>query len=129
MSIYENAKKLRNKVVDLCNNAKNEYTYNNIEDNRHNPKKFWNNIQKLWGDASNLSSKNNQILLSDPVTGKNCKSTDSADVFNEFFCNIASKIQSNIQALTATESNAIKSAQATNSKKLNHKIPFRQVCI
>lgn len=35
---WAKAKKLRNKVVDLCNSAKNEHIKNNLRDNKYNPK-------------------------------------------------------------------------------------------
>lgn len=30
--------KKRNRVADICNSAKKEYTLNNLQDNKHNPK-------------------------------------------------------------------------------------------
>lgn len=35
---WEKAKKLRNKVVDMCTNAKNDHTRENLHKNKHNPK-------------------------------------------------------------------------------------------
>lgn len=41
------------------------YTLNNLQDNRLNPSKFWNNLLKLWGDR-NSSQRNPRVLYSRP---------------------------------------------------------------
>lgn len=79
---WESAKELCNKVVHLCIMQKNEFTYSNIEENRHNPKQFWNNIQKVPGDSIHSSGKNDQYTLIDPLTGQNSNPTDTPDIFN-----------------------------------------------
>lgn len=49
---WEYAKKLRNKMVDVCNNAKNKFTRVTLEENKCSPKKFWSKINNIWGDRN-----------------------------------------------------------------------------
>lgn len=49
---WKEAHKLRNSVHQKCRNVKNSDTKTNIENNKYNPKKFWMNLNTLWGSPS-----------------------------------------------------------------------------
>lgn len=86
----------------MCTNAKNDHTKNNLHYDRHNPKKFWDNLLKLWG--SNNSKSLNTINLTDPNTELEIPSSETSDHFNDFFCNIAGQIQQSMKPLSQTQS-------------------------
>lgn len=88
---FEAAHKLRNKASNLCKSAKDDYTRNNIENNKANPKKFWLNLQNLWGSSKN-SNGNSTITLTDPDTSLPAPKDKTCEIFNEFFTTVAVKI-------------------------------------
>lgn len=92
----------------MCNDAKNEFVSNNITYNKHNPKKFWDNLLKLWGKSKSRGQKN--LYLTDPSTGQNADDEDVPILFNKFFCSIALEIQSNIPHLTPNEKHKLHNA-------------------
>lgn len=51
----------------MCNDAKNEFISNNISDNKHNPKKFWDNLLKLWGKSKSKGRKISILQIHLPV--------------------------------------------------------------
>lgn len=57
------AKRLRNKVLDMCNSAKNEHIKTNLRDNKHNPKKFWDQLLHVWGTGKD-KKKDDPIYFS-----------------------------------------------------------------
>lgn len=111
---WEKAHKLRNKVVDICTNAKNEHTNHNLQDNKDNPKKFWDNLLKLWGN--NMKKGSNTINLKNTSTGLNTPVNETSNHFNEFFCNIASQIQQSIQPLSQIEMNDLTHTLQSNPR-------------
>lgn len=110
---WKRAHKLRNIVNQRCKNAKDTYTKENIENNKFNPKKFWLNLNSLWGSSSSPTDRQTETLLIDPATKEKCSKEKTSTVFNKFFSEIAVTIQDNIPAITHNET--ISLARATNS--------------
>lgn len=71
-------------VIDLCNLAKNEYTKNNLGENMHNPKKFWDQLLQMRDDGK-VKSNPNKLSLTDPATWNDSATDETANVFNNFF--------------------------------------------
>lgn len=115
------AKKLRNKVVDLCNSAKNEHTKNNLRDNKYNPKKFWDNLLYVWGTGKD-KRKENSIYLTSSSNDNDLPLEETANAFNEFFVNIAHQIHQNINNLTLTEDSDLEASMLNFVSK--HKVPI-----
>lgn len=118
---WAKAKKLRNKVVDLCNSAKNEHTKNNLRDNKHNPKKFWDELLHVWGKGKD-KSKGKSIYLSGSTEDNDLPLEETANAFNEFFVNIAHRIHQNIDTLTHNEELELGTSQLNYAR--NHKAPI-----
>lgn len=116
------AKRLRNKVVDLCTNAKNDHTRNNLRENRHNPKKFWSSLLKLWGTESGKGQ--NSTNLKNTNTGHETPLNETSNQFNDFFCNIASQIQCNIPQLLPDERKDLSEASNLNQ---NNTLPRQDI--
>lgn len=102
---WKKARKLRNKVNHLCSLAKDEYTKKNINDNAANPIKFWKKINNEWGDKKQQNKSD--IILINPDTKCNIEPNQTANLFNEYFCSIASKIQNNTLPLSNEEGQSL----------------------
>lgn len=107
-SDWVKAKKLRNKVVDLCNSAKNDHIKNNLRDNKHNPKKFWDQLLQVWG-TNKCNRKDNIITLSNQHDNSPIDLNETGNTFNSYFANVAQHIQQNIVPLSSIEINDLKS--------------------
>lgn len=99
---WEFAKKMRNSVVDICSCAKNEFTHTTLEEN--NPKKFWSKLNNIWGDPKKRKDSNDNCVLRDPLTLSDGTKSDTPNIFNKFFCTVASNLQLNIKPLSHAES-------------------------
>lgn len=121
---WETAKKLRNKVVDVCCCAKNEFTRVSLEENKLNPKKFWAKINSIWGDPKKKKDSNEYCILRDPNTQTDGSKLDTPNIFNNFFCTVAPKLQSKITPLSPTEQQKLNSTNSMiHNKPLNPDIP------
>lgn len=128
---WEKAKKLRSKVVDMCNSAKNDHIKNNLHDNKHKPKKFWEQLLEVWGTGKQssrvlLRKNDNNISLSNPLNNSIIPKKDTTDAFNDFFANIAQKIQQNIPPLSPAETKQLDTAIGKNREKHNVETSARQ---
>ena len=75
----------RNQVGRDLENLRADFLRRQQEDNKANPKKFWNNISSIFPSKS-TQSKN--IWLKDQTTHKEIESEDTADFINRYFTNI-----------------------------------------
>lgn len=98
---WAKAHKLRNLVNQQCKNAKDQYTLDNLENNKFNPKIFWSNLNSLWG--SDKTGSQSDIILNDPYTNTETRKDESCSTFNTCFSKIASKIQQDIPTLSDNE--------------------------
>lgn len=124
-SDWERAKKLRNQVSAKCKKAKDEYTKETIENNKENPKKFWLNLNKLWGDKR--SKPINDLLLAKSDTGGKCNSNETCNIFNTFFTSIAHDIQLKIPPLNNDEKAYLDNLTFEQPKLLNSTFSFNDV--
>ena len=88
---WDNYKRIRNRVNIELKNAKKEYYSTRIADEGANPKKAWKTINDL------LARKNKQIVVNELKLGDNSLTNpkDIAEVFNDYFANIAQNLASN----------------------------------
>lgn len=87
----------------------------NIENNKFNPKKFWLNLNSLWGSTSTASNNHQtDTLLIDPLTSEKCSKDQASTVFNKFFSEIAVNIQEKIPPISKVEQNALNRASKSS---------------
>ncbi|KAI3384258.1 hypothetical protein SNEBB_000914 [Seison nebaliae] len=85
-----------NRLTALIRSAKNKY-YSSLFSNVSDAKKTWININKLLGRGDRKRS-----IKSIEVDGEQCDNAcDIANIFNDYFCNIAQEIAENIPAANA----------------------------
>lgn len=101
---------------------KDSRSLSNLQTSRHNPKKFWNNLLKIWGESRGHNNQTLKLILSDPLTNADCDDAEAPNLFNNFFCNIASDIQSGIKPLTDAELRSLNLTSVT----ANHHLAPRQ---
>ena len=137
---WERFTRARNKFNLDIKNAKNNYTIEMLEKNEQNNKKFWKSIQDI------LPARNNATVekIIDPETGKLCEGVEAANVINDFFNTLGSKISSrlpsipkpytafctqckfdNIPPITETEVISLINSISTHKSSCVEKIPSR----
>lgn len=112
-SDWDSAKIMRNQVFKKCKKAKDEFTKENIENNKENPKKFWINLKKLWGEKKSNSTNNLQLL--NPQTNSTGSKDETCEIFNKYFTSIAQNIQNAIQELNKIERDQLESLDNKSS--------------
>jgi len=86
---FKSFTRMRNLVQRMCRTAKADYFDNQIEENKCNPKKLWNQFKKL-GYQHEVKSDSNIVLK---IDGENCHDNNSiANHFNSYFTTVASKL-------------------------------------
>lgn len=122
---WETAKSLWNQVSAKCKKAKDEFTKETIENSKENPKKFWLNLNKLWGDKK--SKTTNDLLLTKAQTNEKCNKTETCDIFNQFFTSVAKDIQESIPQLNRAEKTYLDEITAEQTSSLNFSFTFSDV--
>lgn len=127
---------LRKKVNSLCKNAKNEFTKNNLEKNRLNPRKFWQELKALWGSNKSRATKN--ITLKDDIHNSNTlhQSSDPSKTeitdpapsrLNQFFTSVATNIQDTISPLTTAEKLGLSNSVTSVNPPITEQFSFLDV--
>ena len=101
VSDYSEYKMFRNKTQTLIRNSKKDFIKNEIAENRNSPKNLWKTLKNL-GMPSQSKGRSANIGLRNDSEEISFDSTFVADKFNNFFCNIASKL---VNKLTKREFN------------------------
>ena len=81
------ARKIRNRTKNLINKAKLDYYTNQLDDNRDDPRKYWQHIYNIL----NKNKKDNKFNLEDN-NGKLLDQKDVPDFINDFFTSIGAKL-------------------------------------
>ena len=104
---WENFAKARNQYNSDIKKAKNDYTIDLLERNAQNQTKFWLAIKDLLPVKSRVSPRE----VVDPETNELRDGVDAANVINDFFASIGSKLSSELPDIQSPYS-----PQKTNSK-------------
>ena len=83
------ARKIRNQTKTLLNKAKSDYYINQLDENRNDPKKFWQHIFTVLN-----KNKSDNILNLEDDNGDMLDQKDVPDFINEFFTTIGAKLVS-----------------------------------
>ena len=106
--LYKDFCKMRNKVQRDIKKAKAEYLSNQIEANKNNPKKLWQNLKSL-GYSQKCSEQSNIVL---EIDGQLCfDSNKVCNFINKFYTNVAQVLASKLPNPTsnyATDSDLFK---------------------
>ena len=89
---WENYKYARNNYNKLIKNTIKRHFSNDIQNNKGNLKKTWKSINQ----CLNRNHKSKKIVLIKDANGKDIKSEDMANAFNEHFINIGSNLAQQI---------------------------------
>ena len=93
---WENYKYARNNYSKLIKNTIKRHFSNDIQNNKGNLKKTWKSINQ----CLNRNHKSKKIVLIKDANGKDIKSEDMANAFNEHFINIGSNWHNKFPNLT-----------------------------
>ena len=93
--LWRKATFLRNRVEMTIKSHKRDKIRNELERNRANPKKFWENINSLIGKKENVSVQRLDTENGDEVH----EGVELAEHINNFFVEIGSKLANNIKQL------------------------------
>ena len=89
---WRKAQFLRNRVEMLIKNYKRNKINDELNRNRTNPKKFWENIQEIWPKAGSVVVHS----LNDENSDEMVQGTDLANYINSYFANIGTKLANDI---------------------------------
>ena len=92
-TIYSQYKKLHNKVQQMVERAKEEYYKTTLQNNKTNPKKLWQTLNKL-GSTKTVKSNTSIGLNIDGTVNFDLKKVTAK--FNSFFTTIASSLVENL---------------------------------
>ena len=93
---WAEARHLRNSCLKNIRNAKSEFVKEQISENRHDSKKFWNSINKLL--PGNTKSKQDITLTDENQVS--IKKDITANYMNEYFATIGTKLAQTFPAIT-----------------------------
>ena len=83
----------RNKVINMCKNAKAKHFSNKVDENKDNPKKLWQQFKTLGYSSKNLEKSH--IVLN--IDDEKCYDSDKvAEELNNYFLTVASNLKSKI---------------------------------
>ena len=88
---WVNARRHRNDCLSKIRRAKSEFITSELDNNKSDSKKFWNNIKTVL-PINNKSNK--KILLTNPDTNQDIHEADVAGYINDFFANIGPNLAS-----------------------------------
>lgn len=88
------ARKKRNDVKTLIQNARSDYYLKQIYQNQGNPKKFWSIVADLSNHGKKNRSKVKNVI--DPSTGNLADTDTSCNIINNFFVNIGHKLDDDL---------------------------------
>ena len=87
---WEVYKTLRNNCTNQIRKAKREYYQNLLEENRKNPKSFWNTIKKIFpGSKTNTANASPSHIKS----SNNDHNLSTSNIFCKFFSTVATKLK------------------------------------
>ena len=90
---HQEYKELRNQIVEICRQSKNNHYQQYFLNNAHNTKKTWEAVRSIINIKTSKRSNINSLLVNNQVTND---PKEIADNFNTYFSSIASKLQSKI---------------------------------
>lgn len=88
------ARRKRNEVKTLIQNARSDYYQQQIKQNRGNPKKFWTNVSELTNSESKNRNKVKNVL--DPTTGNLADTERSCNIINDYFVGVGQKLDNSL---------------------------------
>ncbi|MES9881480.1 MAG: reverse transcriptase family protein, partial [Sedimenticola sp.] len=96
---YDQYKLLRNKVTSMIQKSKKSTYANKIETGQNDPRTIWN-IFKEFGASKKVKESNNILAVKNEENELITNNCDIANVFNDYFVSVASKLKMPIQSST-----------------------------
>lgn len=105
---WAEAKQFRNTVNEACKNAKSDFIKKSLDEEKSDPRKFWNRLKPLCSTKSKGEIENIELRGCDTKQ-------EVANAFNTFFLSIGEELKNKITPLNAMEKLTLEGEQTSRN--------------